>query len=82
MGRKKNIEPPKQLTVLDKVESAAIQAIDERDQLKEGLEQLKMERDSAIASYDEAIIETGVKLQRSTVLAEQLQALYGRDDVR
>lgn len=81
MGRKitKATPPP---TVLEQVERAALQAIDERDELAAGLDSLKIERAAAIQRYDDAIIETGKRLNRSTVLAEQLQALYNREDVR
>lgn len=82
MGRRSKTEAPRPLTVLEKVESAALQAIDERDDLKTGLESLKMEREASIRSYDQAIEATEEKLRKSTILADGLSQLFETEGIR
>lgn len=82
MGRRNTTPPPPPPTILDRVEQAALQAIDERNQLTEGLESLKIERRSVMDSYDRAIIETEEKLRKTTALADGLSALFESEDVR
>lgn len=80
MARRTPTPPP--MTVLDKVESAALQAINERDELRHGLDSLKMEMASAIQSYNKAIEETEEKLRKTTLLADGLNALFETEGVR
>lgn len=82
MGRRNTIPPSAPPTILDRVEQAALQAIDERNELTEGLASLKLERSSVMDNYDRAIIETEEKLRKTTLLSDGLSALFETEGVR